>query len=197
MARKPPKNFSTWNPLFATLPKGSHWYRSHRLANSPLYFGNNRNQRWDAPNGEYGVLYIAQDPECAFMESIGRAILKTRLVTESVLSLCGLSELTLNRDLRVIDLAASAGLTRVGAEGSISNGLGYRTAQAWSLAFHSHPAAPGGILYRSRHDPARQAVALFDRCQDAVQIVGMSQTWIRQPALLGRILDHYGFGIHP
>ncbi len=196
MARNlPPKNLSTFDPLVATLPVGSHWYRSHTLAHLPIYFGRSKNQRWDAPAGEYGVLYIAEDPECAFMESIGRAVLRTKLVPASTLETRGLSELALDRDLRVVDLVSSSGLMRVGAEGSISNGLGYKTAQAWSLAFHSHPMSLDGILYRSRHDPARKALALFDRCEDALSILAAGQRWISQPLLLGRILDLYGFGI--
>lgn len=92
----PPKDFSTWDPLIATLPVGSHWYRSHNLVNSPLYFGRSQSQRWDAPEGEYGVLYVAEDPECAFIESIGRGLLRTKLVPEATLVARGLSELTLN-----------------------------------------------------------------------------------------------------
>ena len=196
MARTlPPKDFSVWDPLIATLPVGSHWYRSHKLGHSPLYFGRTQLQRWDAPRGEYGVLYLAEDPECAFMESIGRGLLRTKLVPESTLVARGLSTLTLTRDLQVLDLVSSSGLTRVGAEGSITNGLGYKTAQTWSSAFYSHPKSLDGILYRSRHDPARKAIALFDRCEDSVSVTVPAQSWIRQPVLLGRILDLYGFGI--
>lgn len=193
--RKPPKELSRWDPLIATLPQDSLWYRSYSLTNSPHYFGRNKNQRWDAPSAEYGVLYLAEDPEGAFMESIGRGVLRTKLVPQAALETRGIAVFSLVRELRVIDLASTSGLTRVGAEGSISNGLGYKTAQAWSRAFHEHPTTVDGILYRSRHDPARKAVALFDRCEDGVRLASAGQSWMGQPMLLGRILDLYGFGI--
>ncbi len=197
MGRKPPKDFAKWEPLIAKLPKGSLWYRSHQLVHAPMFFGRDMTQRWDAPTAEYGVLYMGENPECAFMESIGRSLLRTRMVPATTLEARGLSEVVLRSELRLIDLVSSSGLTKVGAEGSISNGLGYKTSQAWSLAFHDHPEEVDGILYRSRHDPERVALALFDRCENALAVNGPPLSWLSQAALLAQILDLYGFGIDP
>lgn len=107
MARKPPRDFDCYEPLITEVPGGSLWVRSHLLAYSPVYFGRTRSQRWGAPAGEYGALYVGEDAECAFLESIGRGLLRTRLVPERMLLERGYSELVAKRALRVIDLVIS------------------------------------------------------------------------------------------
>ena len=92
-------------------------------------------------------------------------------------------------------MVASGGLTRLGAEGSLSSGAGYRNSQRWSKALRSHPEKPDGIYYYSRHDPSRTACALYDHCASDIEVVGPPQTWDADATLLGAILDHYGFGI--
>jgi hypothetical protein len=42
------------------------WYRSHPTC---IYFGRNRAYRFDAPDGEYGILYVGGNPHAAFIES--------------------------------------------------------------------------------------------------------------------------------
>ena len=101
---------------------------------SPLFFGKTMTQRWDAPEGEYGVLYLGFDQFCAFMESIGRGVLKTRLVPSAMVQQKGLSKVRFTRSLRLIDLISSGGLTRIGVESSLSSGRGYKNSQRWSKA---------------------------------------------------------------
>ena len=45
------------------------WYRSHPTRRGAIHFGRNRAYRFDAPDGEYGVLYVGADPHVAFVES--------------------------------------------------------------------------------------------------------------------------------
>ncbi len=132
--------------------------------------------------------------ECVFMESIGRTALETRFLSRTLLENCGLSKVRLLRELRLLDLAASGGLARVGAEGSISSGSKYFSSQKWSQGFHDHPEKLDGVLYFARHDPTRKAYALFDRCEDAIAVLGPCLSWASQPELLGRILDLYKLG---
>ena len=121
----------------------------------PMFFGNTMTQRWDAPAGEYGVLYLGSDEFCAFMESIGRGVLRTRLVTRNQVEQKGFSKIRSTKPLRLIDLVSSGGLARIGAEGSLSSGSGYKNSQRWSKALRDHPEKPDGIYYYSRHDPDR------------------------------------------
>lgn len=194
MFNPPPADLHSREPLIYTASTTALWCRSHKAGYDPIFFGRNRAQRWDAPKGDYGVLYLGADERCAFMESIGRSYLRTRLVPASVLKVRQLSKIRFSKELCLIDLVASGGLTRLGAEGSLANGLGYRNSQRWSEALRSHPAKIDGIYYRSRYDPALTACALFDHCQPFVDVVEDCGAWAGQPVLLGSILDHYQLG---
>lgn len=194
MIHPPPEDLHDRHPLVFTAAKADVWFRSYRAGREPVSFARNGVHRWDAPNGEFGVLYLASDEYCAFMESIGRGALKTRFIPAVQLRLGRLCKVGFSRDLRLIDFAGSGGLTRMGAEGSVTSGSGYANSQRWSQALKSHPLKPDGIYYRSRHDPARTACALYDNCARQVKVLEDCGPWADQPQLLGAILDHYGFG---
>jgi hypothetical protein len=52
------------------------------------------------------------------------------------------------------------------------------------------------MLYRLRHDPSRLCAAIFDRAADALTATPMgSLADARQPALLGNVLDRYGYSL--
>jgi hypothetical protein len=194
MYNPPPAALNDREILIHTASDSEIWYRSHHTNSGPVYFGKSKTQRWDAPGGEYGVLYLGADPYCAFMKSIGRGALKTRFVPRAQLTLRGLTKIRFKRGLRLVDMVGSGGLTRLGCQGSLATGAGYRNSQRWSRALKSHPARPDGIYYRSRYDQARTACALFDSCAPLIQVVMKCGPWAEQPALLGEILDHYRFG---
>ena len=190
----PPADLVGRAPLIHVARAAEVWFRSHEVSLDPLFFGRSASHRWDAPDGSYGVLYLAADPFCAFMEAIGRGALRTRFVPAALLKARALSPVKLVRNLRLIDLVKSGGLTRLGAEGSLTSGAGYRNSQLWSEALASHPAKADGIYYRSRYDPQRFACALFERCAPALTIADAGSSWAAQPELLAQILDHYSFG---
>jgi hypothetical protein len=164
------------------------WYRSHPARHGAIYFGRNRAHRFDAPAGEYGVLYVGADPHVAFIESFQIAGIHPA-VTESKLAERALSRIRIRRPVRLVDLAGSGGLTRIGADARIFT-AGYSVSQRWSRAIQNHPEEPDGILYRPRHDPARFAAAFFDRieAQVAAETTGL---WLDQKAVLGEVLDAY------
>lgn len=37
------------------------WFRIHKSQYSPLYYGYSGRNRFDAPKGEYGVMYVGAD----------------------------------------------------------------------------------------------------------------------------------------
>jgi hypothetical protein len=195
MYNPPPADLADRTPFIHVAPAGSIWYRSHAMSKDPIYFGKGRCYRWDAPAGEYGVLYLGSDAFCAFMESIGRGVLRTRFVARAEVHERGVSQVRNTRELRLIDLVSSGGLAHIGAEGSLSSGSGYKNSERWSKALREHPTKPDGIYYYSRHDPSRTACALYDHCSSIVKVVGAPTRWDADPVLLGSILDQYGFGI--
>jgi len=194
MFNPPPPDLHDREPLIHLASPADFWYRSHRIRNAPIFFGRSKSRRWDSPDGDFGVLYLGGGEYCTFMESIGRGALKTRFVPSAQLKNTGLAKIRFKRTLRLIDMVTSGGLTRLGAESSLTSGSGYKNSQRWSRALREHPSKPDGIYYRSRHDSARMASALFEHCEASVEVIGKLGLLADQSALLGEILDHYAFG---
>jgi RES domain len=166
-------------------------FRSHSIHRHPVFYGTRGIYRFDAPDGSYGVLYAAADAYCAFAESLIKNP-ASRVVTTSALKSSSLAELKAISPLRLIDLTPSGALVRIGADARLFS-CDREVAQLWSKALHDHPVCANGILYRSRLDPARRAIALFsDR---AIKLTELNrQAWYapgRQRELLGRIAEHY------
>lgn len=141
--------------------------------------------------GEYGVLYLATDEFCAFRETIGR-LSKYRLITQTLLVQRRLAEMRSQKELILVDLTG-AGLTKLDADGRLLTG-DYSVAQKWSLAFYEHPEQPDGIYYRSRYDPERFCIALFDRLIE-LEITNVWNFLDEDYAeRLAAILDVYDYG---
>jgi hypothetical protein len=159
-------------------------FRTHGIGRSPQSPGIAGVNRFDAPDRSYNVLYLGCDAYCAFIETFGH-VPRTRTVTTDVLKSKALTELTRARPLRLIDLAESSALVRIGADARLFSGE-YDASQMWSKALHDHPMAAQGLLYPSRLDPSRRTVAHFlDRASKLVELD--RQSWSR----LGR----NGFGL--
>lgn len=169
------------------------WIRFHRCQRDPLHFGRTGDNRFDAPGGEFGVLYVARDAHAAFIETFGQVI-DIRAITRIELDNRCLSWIDATRPLRVVDLTGP-GLARLGADERLASGR-YAEAQVWSLARWQHPARPDGIFYRSRHDPSHFSLGLFDRVAANLRVVARQR--LSDPAgatLLADIRDTHGFTV--
>jgi RES domain len=167
------------------------WQRMHPEEHSALYFGKGRENRFDDPRSEYGVLYVAEDEFGAFVETFLRNP-KLTLVARDELVKRRLSEIEASADLSLVDLTGK-GLQRAGVTGDIST-VPHEETWALSRAIHEHPSRPDGIRYRLKHDLERIGIAIFDR----VKVAGLrvrSRGSLADPsnaALLGKILEEYG-----
>jgi hypothetical protein len=94
------------------------WYRSHPTRRSAVYFERNRAYRFDAPDGEYGVLYVGADLHVAFVESFQIAGIRPA-VTDSKLKGRSLSRIRTRGAVRLVSLADSGALMRIGADARI------------------------------------------------------------------------------
>ncbi len=191
---QPPADISSRSPLIFTLTEGTRLCRIHRRDKDPIFFGRTLDNRFNSPDGTYGVLYAGLDEFCAFIETLGQET-GVAIVTRASLEERHLSYLTVTRTLKLIDLATSGGLARIGADGRLLTGS-HDIAQRWSAALRAHPDQPHGILYPARHDVARRACALFD-LPDATFKVTDSGSLIepQHVKLLASILNTYGFGL--
>lgn len=143
------------------------------------------------PQHEFGVLYLGEDAYCAFIETFGQATGKN-IVTQAELEKHSLSSISTERPLVLVDLTGS-GLARMGADARLL-AREHFVAQQWSRALRKHPEHPDGLYYRSRHDPARMAVALWELCNVSLSVsvtVALASTAHNRD--LGEILDTYGF----
>jgi hypothetical protein len=139
-------------------------------------------------------MYVGLDAHCAFIETFGQATGES-LVTTAALQARILSEIEVTRDLKVIDLVTSGGLTRIGGDARLFDGA-YEISRRWSLALKHHPVNPDGIMYRARHDPSRTAYALFDNADGALTERSMgSLADSTNTSLLADILNTYNFGL--
>ena len=191
---EPHADLSTRSPVLYELEEGRVIYRLHRAGFAPIFFGKAGDNRFDAPDGSYGVLYAGEDEYCCFIETCGQ-VTGVLSVSGAYLDQRNLAEITITQTIILIDLSASAGLARIGADGRLMDGS-HAIAQRWSAALRKHPASPAGIVYRARHDPAKLAFAIFE-CPASVFHV-TSRGSLRDPknlTLLGEILDHYQFGL--
>ena len=178
------------------MPAARPWWRIHRRKYDPIHFGKSATNRFDAPAGEFGVLYVGADLHCAFIETFGHAT-GTRSVSEAELRAREIAIVTCTRRLRLVDLRGK-GLARMGADAALTSGLDYELAQRWALAIHQHPDKPDGIAYLARHDPTRTSAAIFER---AAPVMSAKRTGAfgdkKHERALGEILETYKFALVP
>jgi hypothetical protein len=170
------------------------WFRIHSAGRDALHFGTQPRNRFDAPAGEFGVLYLGRDAHCAFIETFGHDTGRTPFVTEAELRVRELSAVSA-KGLRLVDLR-SEGLARMGADAELTSGSDYGLSRRWAAGLHDHPRRPDGILYRARHDPSRASAALFDRARPKLSVKRLGCLLeARHARRLGAILETYGYGL--
>ena len=194
-------------PLVTLAERMPALWRCHRVdrPRSPVAFNFAPvADRFNAPSGEYGVLYLASDPYGAFIETFGASMVtaarELRLVAESDLTrrcLCRIEVTTNPAAVRLVNLADGYGFSRLGIDGRISTTKQRHITRQWALALWHHPQQPDGILYRACHDPDRLSVVLFDRVGDILRSTCEEHNVLRDPAQLAAILDHYAIGLDP
>ena len=180
-------------PLTTLAERGLTFYRCHRLdrSYSPVAFNfAPMADRFNAPNGEYGVLYLASDPFGEFIETFGAsmvtAVLDLRLVSERDLARRCLCRIDLDIDpgtVHLVNLSDGHGLSRLGVDGRISSTRQRHVTRQCALALWRHPE--------------RLAVVLFDRVGDVLRSTCEEGNVLRDPVRLAAILDHYAVGLDP
>jgi hypothetical protein len=169
----------------------SNIFRIHRTALGAKFFGASGNWRFDDPNKTYGTLYAGLSPEIAFAETLLRG--KGTLIAEAELALRSLCTFTAREDLRMVELHGKR-MFKIDADASVTCGLPYDASQAWSSAFHQHPDAPDGIVYRGTRDNSQFALVLFHRSSQKIDN-GASIPLLEDKVALGALLDRYEAGL--
>jgi len=189
----PPADFATRDLPIETAPRDATFVRIHRSTLDPLYFGRAGDNRFDDPEGRYGVCYAARSLEGAFAETCLREVGATlvplsHLAGRSVTVLTAAAKL----QLRLVQLHGP-GLARLGATAAVSSGT-YDVSQPWSRAIHEHPSNVDGIVYRSNHDNGELCVALFERCRRRLR-PGPGTLLMEDRARLAVLMERYKLGL--
>lgn len=158
--------------LVTRLSAGTRITRVHWRGNDPVWFGpahgKSPENRFDAPAGEFGTLYAAQELRGSFAEVVLRK--RARIIAWPLVEKRSWSILELQRAITVAQLHGD-GLAWHGVTAEISTGYDYAESRALSLAFHS--AGLDGIAYRGQHNNDAICYALFDRIERAaLKVVG-------------------------
>ena len=188
----PPRDLATRSPNVQTLRSGLIVHRFYTVAYDPLYFDRGRGGRLNAPDGYYGVLYVARTRKGAFAETFLREPGRT-IIPSDLLARKAYVQVRIEKTLRVVRLHRP-GLARLGATAEVVHGgLPYDVPQAWSKALWTHPSKPDGIAYYARHDDEELCFALFDHAQvsEESREVRLDQNWFWQ------IADEYDIGSPP
>ncbi len=146
--------------------------------------------RFDAPHGEYPVLYACASQVGAFAEVYGdRARRLGDLEGERYLV-----RLVPRGPLSLVDLTDVRLLASLGLDERVSVGDDYATCQAWALALWQGMPEIAGIRYRARKAGAMvMNVALFlDRCAEHVAMPSEDARMLaEQEAILLEAADIY------
>ena len=147
------------------LDAGEIIVRIHRKRQGAVFFGPSADKgpqnRFDAPAGEYGILYAARRLEGAFVETLLRRrsgrIVRRDFIEER--------QWTPLRLLRPVTLAKimDEGLLFHGVDASVSASDNYAPSRALALDLYTDFPSVEGLAYRSRHNNGEVCYALFDR----------------------------------
>ena len=192
--RLPPSDLARRPLPLPDLAAGTHLVRIHGIGRHPHYFGppSTPRNRFDDPQGEFGVCYLGLEDAGVFAETFLRAQ-NLKALAGADLATAALADGTLTRGVRLVEFSG-AGLVRLGIPAGTVHAT-YRVTRPWTRAFWAHPDTPDGILYRSRWDNDCRCVALFDRAASALSI-GPGPALIDLPHRLGPVLDRYQLGLY-
>lgn len=145
------------------LRAGSTFFRIHQADHGPVAFGPKRGSppafRFDAPNGEYALLYGARQLQTAFGEQLLRR--PDRIVARDYVEQRQWSVLRTLRDLKLVKLYDN-GLSRLGLDANPCL-WNFSAAQNLCLSFYQRFPDLDGLAYRPPQQSGEICFALFDR----------------------------------
>lgn len=146
-----------------------------------LYYGRDGTNRYDAPAGDYGVLYLGLDLPTALMESMfhkhqwnqdAKRSIALREVQSRLVRLVGVLETLSLADLTAPNVMAGYfGLNLAQMASRDYTHTQKVSAQVHALRGTDNDPRFDGLLYPSRNNYPARSVALFERAQEMVKVV--------------------------
>jgi len=156
----------------------------------PFFWSRLGRNRFDLPDGRYGVLYTAQDLETCVLEVFGDRWLKERVLTVTSLPKFEVLTFAVRRELRVADLTGPA-LNRLGTDANLFASNDYALTQEWSRQLMIHVQARDGIRYHSRKNPRKHNYAVYDTTLAKASLLLLERRPLSALPELYTILDKY------
>jgi len=183
--------------LVARLDPGTPVVRVHNRDKGPVWFGPAAGDlpanRFDAPGGEFGTLYVAKNLTGAFVETVLRRA--NRIVARTFVDQKAFSVLRPTRELTLVQVHGE-GLVQLGVTNDICAGDIYAPSQALALALYQTYGLDG-IAYRARHNNDEICYALNDRIGvDELDIVDTS-LFSDRPEIADALLRRHGAAWDP
>jgi RES domain len=117
------------------------------------------------PANRFGVLYLGSSLKVCFVEAVLRdqrnGAVTDYPIEERELHERLYADVEVAEPLSLVDLRGDGPL-RMGVPSDVARGARQRLARLWSVAFHTHPSGPDGILYLSRLN-GETNLAVYDR----------------------------------
>jgi hypothetical protein len=173
-------------------PAGSSWSRCHNTGEHPIFFGpgvgNLPRHRFDAPDGEYQVLYVGLNYEAAFVETLLRN--PSRKIVDVVDLENRSIEILQNDNSISLVRAHGSGLSRMGTTAELVT-MPYEDSRMWSLDLWHHYSEPDGLVYFSRHNPEHFCAAMFKRSHCTFS-VSQTTPLLDDPRRVRDLLEKHG-----
>jgi RES domain len=157
-------------------------------------------RRFDSPDGQYGVCYLAATPFGAAAETLLRlAHAPTahgdRLLMVRHVAIRAWATVTVATDLQLADLTGGAGLAPLGVTGALTIGDSHVAARELSAQLYTKHPRVDGIAYRARHDPDEVVFAVFERPAERLVISGDLVPLLSNLGLFEVIATRYGIAL--
>ena len=189
----PPEDFNSLTLPVSTVSKRDYYRLNNSSYDSAIYFDKSGDGRFDEPSLSYGICYVGESLEAAFIECFGRD-LGIRFVSEELLRMRNLFVINNERELKLVNLFGS-GLAQLGMDSRVTGGGDYELSRSWSEAIYNHPDRVDGIRYYSRHDNTRLCCGLFDRTSSVLKENNQGNLIDNYTERLADLLDLYKFGL--
>jgi hypothetical protein len=176
------------------LPAGADVIRVHRNTQGAIFFGPPRGtppgNRFDAPRGEYRILYAAVELEGAFVETVLRNP-RERILKREYVEQRGWTVLALKPTLKLAKLHEN-GLQFNGTDAGIIGADDYAESRALALALYQEHKTVHGLAYRSRYDNGQICYALFDRVAETDLSAVTADRFDAHRDRVKALMDYYG-----
>ena len=130
----------------------------------PFFWSRLGRNRFDLPDGRYGVLYTGEDLETCVIEVFGDRWLNERALSLQSLAKFEVLTFAVKAELYVADLTGP-GLNLIGTDANLFASNEYNLTQQWSRQLMAHLQSRDGLRYRSLQESPKAQLRDLRYCR--------------------------------